>query len=197
MVGLVDFEIQYRGTSKGHCMEDISITFDGDMSVFGGVVYINRKAFSDHVELMNHTQEDEFNKRLDDLIEANNRAELAKFPFVLFTKPADLDPKKDAVEPMGLEHVELREFDEEFKALTAVDRAKHHFRIMWLCIHPEEIEKLRHQLTLNACELGKLRSIGDPERVADVRAGIARTIRQVEWTKKKYSPEEITEANAF
>ena len=87
-------------------MEDISITFDGDMSVLGGAVYINRKAFSDHVELMNHTQEDEFNKRLDDLIEANNRAELAKYPFVSFTKPADFDLEKYCVEPMGWEHTE-------------------------------------------------------------------------------------------
>src|ERR1035437_8317467 len=123
MVGLVDFVIHYRGTSKGNCMEDISITFDGDMSVLGGAVYINRKAFSDYVELMNHTQEDEFNKRLDDLTEANNRAALAKYPFVSFTKPADLDPKEYTVEQMGLEHVELREIDEEFKVLTARDRA--------------------------------------------------------------------------
>ena len=167
------------------------------MSVLGGVVYINRKGFSDFIDPMNHNQEDEFNKRLDELIETNNRAELAKYSFVSFTKPADFEPKKYAVEPMGWEHEEMREADEEFKVLTARDRAKHHFRIMWLCGHSDELEELQRQVTLSTEELGKLRGIGDPKWVENLRAGIARTIRQVEWTKQKYSLEEIAEANAF
>jgi len=90
----------------------------------------------------------------------------------------------------------MREADEQAMAQTASSRAKRHFYLMWLCVHPEEIEKLQHQLTLSTEELGKLRGIADPKWVEDVRAGVARTIRQVERMKKKYSTEEIAEANA-
>lgn len=176
--------------------KDIELTFFDDMSVLGGVVYIARKGFSDFIDAMNHTQEDEFNRHLDDLIEANNRAELAKYPFASFIKPADFDPEKYCVEPIGLEHVELREADDQAMAQTAADRAKHHFRIMWLCGHPEELEELQRQVTLRTAELGKLRGIDDPSQVENVRASIARRIRQVERMKKKYSAEEIAEANA-
>ena len=178
-------------------MEDITITFDGDMSALVDVVYINRKEFSNHVELMNHLEEDRFNDHLDDLIENNRRQELKQYPFVSFTKPADFDPEKYCVEPTGWEHAEMRADDEQAMLQTAVDRAKHHFRIMRLCGHSEELEELQRQVTLSTEELGRLRGIADPKWVEDVRASIARTIRQVEWTKKKYSPEEIAEANTF
>jgi hypothetical protein len=98
---------------------------------------------------------------------------------------------------MGWEHAEMREADEQAMAQTAVDRAKHHFRIMRLCGHSEELEELQRQLTLSTEELGKLRGVDDPKWVEDVRAGVARTIRQVERMKKKYSVEEIAEANSF
>lgn len=178
-------------------MEDITITFDDDMSALSGAVYINRKGFSDYTDSMNHTQEDEFNDHLDNLIENNRRQELRQYPFVSFTKPADFDPKEYCVEPTGWEHAEMREADEQAMAQIAPDRAKRHFYLMWLCVHPEEIEKLQHQLTLSTEELGKLRGIADPVWVEDARLRIAKTIRQVERMKKKYSAKEIADANTF
>jgi len=178
-------------------MDDFTITFDGDMSALVDVVYINRKEFSNHVELMNHLEEDQFNDHLDNLIENNRRKELKQYPFVSFTKPADFDPEKYCVEPTGWEHAEMREADEQAMAQTAVDRAKHHFRIMRLCGHSEELEELQRQVTLSTEELGKLQGIADPKWVEGARLRIARTIRQVEWTKKKYSAEEIADANTF
>lgn len=177
-------------------MEDITITFD-DMSALVDVVYINRRAFCDYTDSMNHLEEDQFNDYLDNLIENNRRKELKQYSFVSFDKPTDINPEKYCVEPMGWEHAEMRADDEQAMLQTAVDRAKRHFYLMWLCVHPEEIEKLQHQLTLNTGELGKLRGIADPKWVENVRAGVGRTIRQVAWIKKKYSSAEIAEANTF
>jgi hypothetical protein len=112
-------------------------------------------------------------------------------------KPADFHSEKYGVEPMGLEHEEMREADEQAMAQTAPDRAKRHFRIMRLCGHSEELEELQRQVTLSTEELGKLLGVSDLVWVEDMRSRIARTIRQVEWTKKKYSAEEIADANTF
>jgi hypothetical protein len=179
-------------------MDDtITLTFDDDPNDVDGIIYINRKVFTEYTESMNHTQVDEFNRHLDLLIEASNRAELAQYAFLSFTKPADYDRKKYSIEPLGQEHAEWRSDNEEAKTQTAVSSAKHHFYLMSLCGRPEGIEKLHCELTLSDQELCKLRQITDPARVGAVRVGIAKTIRQVERMLKQYSVQEIAEANAF
>lgn len=179
-------------------MDDtITLTFNGDDSALGDLIYIDRKAFTQYTDSMNHTEEDAFGKHLDDLMEACNRADLAKYPFISFAKPADFDRKKYCVEPLGQDHAEWRFDNEEIKTLTAVSRAKHHFHLMWLCGHPQEIRKLHEELQMSPEDFCKVRGITDPERARILRDGIAGTIRQVERMIRKYSAEEIAAANAF
>jgi hypothetical protein len=186
-----------RLTLEKYMDDTRSLTFDDDPNDLGAVVYINRKAFREFTDEMTHTLEDEFNSHLDDLLDASNRVELAKYPFVCLTRPGDFDRSKYRLEPLGQEHIELREWCEWAKAQTAMSDAKHHFFLMRLCGHPEEVEQLRHELALSDDELRTLRRITFPMRMESLRESIAWTIRQVEHMRKKYSAEEIKEANEF
>ena len=78
-----------------------SLTFDDDDSALGGLIYIDRKAFTQYIDEMNHTELDQFNAHLDRLIETHRRAELRQFPFVSFDKPTDFDQRNYCEEPMG------------------------------------------------------------------------------------------------
>ena len=142
--------------------DTITMTFDDDADDLGAVVYIDRRAFTQYTDSMNHTEEDAFGKHLDDLIEASDRVELARYPFISFAKPADYDRKKYCVEPLGEEHIELRVGQEEARTQTAVSSAKHHYYLMSLCGHPEEIRYLREELQMPREDLCKLRGISDP-----------------------------------
>jgi hypothetical protein len=186
-----------RAAQAGELMNDTNLTFNDDADDIGGMVYIDRMAFALYTDSMNHTQEDEFNCHLDDLLDASNRVELAKYPFISLTRPSGFDRKDYRVVPLGQEHIELREWCEWAKAQTAMSDAKHHFFLMRLCGHPEEVEQLRHELTLSDEELCRLRRITDPAGVESRRESIAWTIRQVERMQKKYSIEEVRQANEF
>jgi hypothetical protein len=174
-----------------------SLTFDDDDSALGGLIYIDRKAFTQYTDEMDHAAENEFNSHLDDLLDSSNRVELSKYPFISLTRPGDFDRTKYFAEPLGPEHIELREWRDEAKAQTAVESAKHHYFLMHLCGHPAEFNALRSELTLSDEELCKIRGISNPDRLEAVRKGIASTIRQVERVMKKYSTEEVSAANAF
>ena len=174
-----------------------SLTFDDSADDLGAAVYINCQSFTKCTESMNHFEDDEFNSHLDELIEASNRTELAKFPFIFLSRPDDYDRQRYCAEPIGQEHIELRVCREEAAAQTAVYDAEHHFYLMSLCGHPEEEEKLRNELTMSAEELCKIRGSGDLQWVGRSREHTASILRQVERMKQKYSLEEIRKANEF
>jgi hypothetical protein len=174
-----------------------TLTFSDDANDLGGVIYFHCKAYGTFCESMNHTEQDAFDKHLDILINHNRRKELAQYPFLSFTRPAVFDQDKYSVEPLGQEHAEWCAANEEAKTQTAVSSAKRHFHLMWLCARPEEVEKLQYEVLMSTEDMGKIRGISDPRSVEFVREGIARTLRQVACMKRKYSTQEIKEANAF
>jgi hypothetical protein len=174
-----------------------SISFFDDPDDLGGIIFFNRKAHSEFTDLMNHIEEDEFDAHIDDLIQKHRYAELARYPFIFFRKPADFDPKKYSVEPLGQERAEWSAANDQAMTQTAVSRAKRHFHLMWLCVRPEEVKKLQNEILLSTEDLGKLRGIGDPWWVEECREYTVSTIRQVARMKRKYTAAEILAANAF
>jgi hypothetical protein len=172
-----------------------SLTFFDDADELGGVIYCNRAAYGEFTDAMNHVEMDKFDAHLDDLIEKHRYEELAQYPFLSFSKPADYDRKKYSIEPLGPERAEWSAANEEAK--DHVSSAKRHFYLMWLCAHPEEVQKLQNESLLSTEELGRLRGISDPNWVEESREYTASTIRQVARMKRKYSTQEIADANAF
>jgi hypothetical protein len=177
-------------------MDDTNLTFNDDDSALGGAIYFNREAYSTHTDLMNHTEEVAFDKHLDDLIDKHKYEELARYSFISFVKPADYDRKKYSVEPLGPEREEWTSYNYEIKIQSAADDAERHFYLMWLCVHPEEVEQLQAEILLSTEDLGRLRGISDLYWVEERRKYAASTIRQVERMKRKYTVAEIEAANA-
>jgi hypothetical protein len=187
-----------RSAQSGEHMDDaISLNFDTDPDDLGDLIYIHCQAYSNFTDAMNHTEEDAFEKHLDNLIDHNKREQLAQYPFIFFRKPADFDRTKYAVQPRGPERAEWNAVNEHVKLDNAISRAKRHYYIMSLCGHPAEVEQLQHELTSSDEELCKLRRITDPMHLDGLRESIAWTLWQVQRMQKKYSPQEIADANAF
>lgn len=178
-------------------MDNITeLTFHDDDNKLGGRVYIDRKAFTQYIDEMNHTELDQFNAHLDRLIETHRRAELRQFPFVSFEKPADFDRSNYCEEPMGSEHAEMRGENEYFDSMNAVEHAKRHYRLMWYCAHPEEVAKLEIELSVSAADLAQQRRTTEAEAI-EYRHCMERLLRQIAEQRKRYSAAEIAEANAF
>jgi len=175
----------------------LTLTFNDDADVLGGVIYFNREMYSEFTDPMNHTEEDEFDKHIDDLIDKHKYEELARYSFISFVKPADYDRKKYSVEPLGPEREEWTRYNYEVKIQSASDDAERHFYLMWLCVHPEEVEQLQAEILLSTEDLGRLRGISDPYWIEKHREYMASTIRQVARMKRKYTSAEILAANAF
>jgi hypothetical protein len=176
-------------------MDNITeLTFHDDDNKLGGRVYINRRLFSEHVDHMSHTELDQFNSFLDQLIEANRRAELRQLPFVSFEKPADFDQVNYCEEPMGSEHAEMRAEDEYVDSMNAIEHAKRHYRLMWYCGHPEEVAKLERELNLSAADLAQQRRSTEAQAI-EYRHCMERLLRQIAEKRKRYSSAEIAEAN--
>jgi hypothetical protein len=177
-------------------MDDTNLTFNDDADSLGGVIYFNRDAFSKFTDAMNHVEEAAFDAHIDDLIDKHRYEELAQYSFLSFVKPADYDRKKYSVEPLGPEREEWTSYNYEVKIQSAADDAERHFYLMWLCVHPEEVEQLQAEILLSTEDLGRLRGISDPYWVEERRKYAASTIRQVERMKRKYTVAEIEAANA-